>query len=258
MARSPKGPGLVWIGVVCFGPGCDVPGGRFLLGSTRDRGSVRVRLQSRAGRPVAAGAHASRLGPHGGGPYPPGAHRPRGLPKPGVPARHSLTSGRCPPRTRGAYGTLLRLFASRLCCCCCAQRRRECPFDRERARRLRAGCIAGEGSQEASVEASRFLPEAPSRGGDMRRMILEAPVPVVLVCSSPARAGTSAGAAVGPIVGCGWSTVVPGVAGLVKATAGLCSPCIGTAVAGGASCCAWRWSFRRADARICICWPTPL
>ena len=67
----------------------------------------------------------------------------------------------------------------------------------------------------------------------MRRMMFEAPVPVVLVCSSPARAGTSAGAAVGPIVGCGWSTVVPGVAGLVEATAGLCSPCIGTAVAGG-------------------------
>ena len=101
MARSPKGPGLVWIGVVCFSPGCDVPGGLFLLGSTRDRGSVRVRLQSRAGRPVAAGAHASRLGQHGGGPYPPGAHRPRGLPKLGVPAWHSLTSGRCPLQTRG-------------------------------------------------------------------------------------------------------------------------------------------------------------
>ena len=157
-------------------------------------------------------------------------------------------------------GTPLWVFASRFCFCSCAQRRREVPLERERARRLRVGCVTWGGSWvTAVVVVACFSAEAWSRGGDTRRMTFEAPILGVPVCRSPARAGASAGGVACPVVGCGRCTEVCGVAGLDLSIVGLWSPRGDASVAGGGGTArVWMLLSRRTDARICSCRPTPL
>ena len=157
MVCSPKGPDLVWGGVVCsalvatfvVASSCWVPH----VIAARSVSGCRVGLvvQLRQGRTLAGWDHMRWpfsiplvLTGHEGCP---GRACQLGTVSPAVIA----------PADTWSDGTLLRSFALRFCCCCCAQRRWEGPFERERARRLRVGCVACRGSLESDEHI--FVPQ---------------------------------------------------------------------------------------------------